>query len=329
MLFSRAGYTGQQSIPIQWAGDQASEWEEMRHVLAAGLSLGLSGVPLWSFDIGGFAGPLPEQELYERSVQMAVFAPVMQWHSETEGGQFAGGPAQTDCLNDRSPWNIAGVFRDGELLERLRFFFRLRMNLLPYLYRQMQISCGTGLPVMRHPVLEYPDDRRAQETDDCFLMGDLYVAPVLYAGQTEREVYLPEGEWISLWAGETAGGDDACLDAEQRPDRAEIRVTDDQWLPGGKSYRVLCGRSRIPVFLREGGCLALNLDPDAPVLGSDVGNGTDGYRCLCFCPAGRFGDWLFTDDLGNEIRVRWASGRAEAERIRGHAEYRILTDFLR
>ena len=377
VLFSRAGYTGQQRFPIQWAGDQASEWEEMRHVLAAGISLGLSGVPLWGFDIGGFAGPLPDSELYERSVQMAVFSPVMQWHSEPVGGQFAGSMAPTDCLNDRSPWNMAAVYRDEEMLRRLRFFFRLRMNLLPYLYRQMQISCGTGLPMMRHPVLEYPDDIRAQETDDCFLLGDLYVAPVLYPGQAGREVWLPEGEWISLWAGESAGGDDACPDAERRPGRAdtgisgrvkagisgrvdagisgpadagisgeivnceepasgedvcchaEICVIDKQWLTGGKSYRVLCGRSRIPVFLREGGCLALNLAEGELFFGSDVGNGTDGYRRLCFCPAGRSGRWLFTDDLGNEIHLSWENGKASAKRIRGDAQYVILTDFLR
>ena len=85
VLFSRAGYTGQQSCPVQWAGDQQSSWDELQSVLKAGLSIGLSGVPYWSFDIGGFAGDLPDIELYERSTQLAVFAPIMQWHSEPPG----------------------------------------------------------------------------------------------------------------------------------------------------------------------------------------------------------------------------------------------------
>jgi alpha-D-xyloside xylohydrolase len=47
VLFSRAGYKGQQKYPIQWAGDQMSTWEEFHHILSAGLSIGLSGVPFW------------------------------------------------------------------------------------------------------------------------------------------------------------------------------------------------------------------------------------------------------------------------------------------
>nr|WP_308743046.1 TIM-barrel domain-containing protein [uncultured Anaerocolumna sp.] len=73
VLFSRAGYKGQQKYPIQWAGDHMSKWEEFQHILSAGLSIGLSGVPFWSFDIAGFAGPMPSLELYERATQMAVF----------------------------------------------------------------------------------------------------------------------------------------------------------------------------------------------------------------------------------------------------------------
>lgn len=97
VLFSRAGYTGQQRFPIQWAGDQQSEWSELRGVLSAGLSAGLSGIIYWSFDIGGFAGPLPTAELYERATQLALFMPVMQWHSEPVGGAICG----TDAFSGR------------------------------------------------------------------------------------------------------------------------------------------------------------------------------------------------------------------------------------
>lgn len=103
VLFSRAGYTGQQRFPIQWAGDQQSEWSELRGVLSAGLSAGLSGIIYWSFDIGGFAGPLPTAELYERATQLALFMPVMQWHSEPVGGQFAELMPSAGGINDRSP----------------------------------------------------------------------------------------------------------------------------------------------------------------------------------------------------------------------------------
>lgn len=61
-------------MPIHWAGDQLSTWEELRGQLSAGLSAGLSGVLFWSFDIGGFAGEIPDRELYLRATAMGCFA---------------------------------------------------------------------------------------------------------------------------------------------------------------------------------------------------------------------------------------------------------------
>ena len=87
-LFSRAGYAGQHTTPIHWAGDQQSQNSELASALRAGLSAALTGIPFWGFDIGGFAGPLPTLDLYRRATQLACFVPVMQWHSEPDGGQF-------------------------------------------------------------------------------------------------------------------------------------------------------------------------------------------------------------------------------------------------
>lgn len=310
VLFSRAGYTGQQRAPIQWAGDQMSTWEELRHVLTAGLSLGLSGVPLWGFDIGGFAGPLPEKELYERAVQMAAFVPVMQWHSEPVGGQFAELCPGSKGINDRSPWNISVFYGDEGLLSRLRFWFRLRMNLLPYLYHQLLLSSESGLPMMRHLVVEYPDDENVLNRDDCFMLGDLLVAPILEKGMSIREVYLPEGAWECLWPLEVKENDGSF--------RAGINR-----LIGGRTYQIRCSLERIPVLVREGGCIALNLG-DGCTLGSDVGNAVDGYRNLCFYPSGPEGEYEFRDDLGNKILVQWKEGNRMTKQLAGTASFRIL-----
>ena len=40
-----------------------------------------------------------------------------------------------------------------------------------------------------------------------YLLGrDLLVAPVIKEGAVEREVYLPEDEWVHLWTGEICRG---------------------------------------------------------------------------------------------------------------------------
>lgn len=275
ILFSRAGYTGQQRCPVQWAGDQKSTWDELRSILKAGLSIGLSGVPFWSFDIGGFSGTLPTPELYERSTQLAVFTPVMQWHSEPEGGQFSDSDPSVKGVNDRSPWNIAETYSEKELLDRLRFLYRLRANLMPEIYNQALKSSESGLPMMRHLVLDYPGDSNVFDIEDEFMFGDMLIAPIIEEGRNRRDVYLPEGNWVELWRQKvTSGG---------------------QWVRSEK-----CD-NRIPVYLREGGAVALNLG-DNLKLGSDVGNGIE-YKNLCFYITGNCGETDFGDDKGNRIRI--------------------------
>jgi alpha-D-xyloside xylohydrolase len=273
-LFSRAGYLGAQKSPIHWAGDQVSSFEEMRAVLGAGLSLGLSGVPFWSFDIGGFAGPLPSAELYLRATAMAVFVPVMQWHSEPLGGQFGG--FDTGLVNDRSPWNIALHAKD-ESVERIALFYaRLRMNLLPELLRQAKIAVSAGLPMMRHLVLDYPDDARAQACHDEFMLGDLLIAPVLNEGATARDVYLPEGQWYNVLTRGT--------------------------LAGGQTVTVTAGRDEIPVFLRTPGAVVLNL-PESLLLGGDVGNSVERLHTPAVVISGA-AELDYADDFGNRAILR-------------------------
>ncbi|MDR2052715.1 MAG: glycoside hydrolase [Treponema sp.] len=207
VLFSRAGYTGSQTTPLHWAGDQKSTWAELRHVLTAGLNAGLSGIPFWGFDIAGFAGPLPPADLYLRGFALACFSPVTQWHSEPPGGQFADILAPEDGINDRSPWNIAKRARMPEVISICRELIEERTRLMPYILREARISAQTGRPLMSALVVDWPDDETAAAVDDEFMFGrDLLVAPVLEEGKTGREVYLPKGRWTDHWTGEQYSG---------------------------------------------------------------------------------------------------------------------------
>lgn len=328
VLFSRAGYTGQQKYPMQWAGDQMSTWEEFRHILKAGLSIGLSGVSYWGFDIAGFAAEMPDQELYERAIQMSVFAPVMQWHSEPVGGQFAEIYPSAKGINDRSPWNISALYGDEAMMERMKFWFRLRMNLLPYLYQQSLAAARTGTPMMKHLVLEYPEDEKVYDVEDCFMLGSLLVAPVTQPGAVGRSVYLPKGEWHSLWPMAAWEEGTECQDAREAGCGKVGASADSQSLrthfTGGRTWHFTCGPDKIPVFLREGGCITLNLSEDL-VLGSDVGNRVDGYEKLCFYMAGDSGYYEFTDDLGNEICLTRKDEKDSLEYRKGKAEAQVLS----
>ena len=181
----------------------------------------------------------------------------MQWHSEPLGGQYGG--ADTGAVNDRSPWNMEKCAGALDVLRVARLYARLRMNLLPELYRQARTAVLTRGPMMRHLLYDYPHDASACACHDEFMLGDLLIAPILSEGENGREVYLPNGDWYSFLHGKT--------------------------LHGGGTVGVSALPARIPVFLRSPGAVVLNLPADYRV-GGDVGNGTDRYDHPVLCVAG-------------------------------------------
>ena len=204
LTFSRAGYLGCQTQPAHWAGDQQSTWPELQAQLRAGISAGLSGISFWGFDIGGFAGPLPDKELYLRATALACFCPIMQWHAETPGGQYGG---ERVIHNDRSPWNLAEQLKDPQALDISCAFARLRETLRPYLWQEAQYGVQQARPLMAHLCLDYTEDPLAWEVHDQYLLGrQLLVAPVVEPGAQSRSLYLPKGRWEDYFTGEVNTG---------------------------------------------------------------------------------------------------------------------------
>lgn len=293
VLFSRAGYTGQQRFPIQWAGDQQSEWSELRGVLSAGLSAGLSGIVYWSFDIGGFAGPLPTAELYERATQLALFMPVMQWHSEPVGGQFAELLPSAGGINDRSPWNLARIYRDEEFLGNIRKLHNLRMNFLPYLAWEAERSAREGLPMARHLCLDYQEEPYNKCFEREFLLGDLLICPVVEEGMKEITVYLPKGKWYPV---------SSVLFGKAQEEK-------EVFYEGSTFYVLQVKEHGIPVFLKEGGMFALELPK----------NGKPGERSwniqeteLCIWVAGEKGERNCSDGNGETLHISWGTEDIQA-----------------
>lgn len=284
VLFSRAGYAGQHTTPILWAGDQRSENNELKSVLRAGLSAAMTGIPFWGFDIAGFSGPLPTLDLYRRATQLACFCPVMQWHSEPDGGQFRDlMPTASGNNNERSPWNLAVVYRSPDFVNEMRFWYNLRMNLLPYLYSTALDCVQRNNPMIRPLAYAFPNEQAALGIEDEFLLGEsLLVAPILEENAQCRFVYLPNGVWYNLFT--------------------------DEKDSGGQTVESVCAPHLLPVYLRAGHGIALNLN-DSQKLGSSVGNGVDSYHHLNFFLAGDTGSFQFHDNLGNDFTLTWnASG---------------------
>jgi Alpha-glucosidases, family 31 of glycosyl hydrolases len=80
MVWGRAGWTGAQRYPIQWGGIRNRIGKACARRSAAAC-WGLTGVPFYATDIGGFYGSRqPDAELYLRWLQWSVFSSHMRLH---------------------------------------------------------------------------------------------------------------------------------------------------------------------------------------------------------------------------------------------------------
>ncbi len=207
-VLTRATYAGGQRFAAVWAGDNVSEWSHLRASIPVLAGMGLSGLPFVGVDIGGFA-ETPGAELYTRWLQLGVFYPFMRTHT-------------TSGTPDQDPWSYG---HEHEAVNRRAI--ELRYELLPHIYNVMQEASVTGLPALRPPMLEFPNDPRTYGLDDEVMFGrDLLIAPVLWPGAAERSVYLPPGAWADFWTGAP--------------------------FAGGRSYRVPVTLRSIPIFVRAG-----------------------------------------------------------------------------
>lgn len=276
IVFSRSGGQNSPSFSVIWAGDQESTWQEYRSVIKAGISAGASGINCWGYDIAGFSGYLPTNELYLRAVQTATFLPVMQWHSDPVANNRCDFSGEWK-INDRSPWNMSAFHKDENLLEITRKHFYLHYNLMPYLYSLMLNSNKTGLSSIRALMVEFFDDKNTYDIENQFMLGDaLMVCPIVNDYISSREIYFPEGEWYDLFTGEHHFGKTS-------------KIVDIK-------------RDYTPVYVRRNFCLPLNLKDGK--LFSNAGNDLEKYEQLTFIISGE-GTFNFVDDLGNEIEIFW------------------------
>lgn len=197
VVFNRSGFTGSSAVSDSvWAGDQNTSWgadDGLPSVVPAGLNLGLSGVPFYHFDAGGFTSlvSLPRgEELFMRWVEAAAMSPLLRTHE--------GYWRQRNVQVDSSP----------RVLAHFAKMAKLHKQLLPYLRRAAAEAVKDGLPVMRHLWLAYPDDPATLDLLDEYLLGpDLLAAPILKKGATEREVTFPAGSrWRHWTTGKTYEG---------------------------------------------------------------------------------------------------------------------------
>lgn len=209
----RSAWAGSQRYGAAvWSGDIHSNFKTLRFQFCAGLNMGLSGIPWWTTDIGGFFGGDPQdpkfRELIIRWFQYGVFCPLFRLHGyrlptgeSTEGEDT--GMFDFNTCGPNEVWSFG-----DEAYEIIKELLFMRERLHPYIMAQMKVAHEKGTPPMRPLFYDFPDDRQAWSIEDELMFGPaVLVAPVLYEGVRSREVYLPAGvKWRDVNSGRIYSG---------------------------------------------------------------------------------------------------------------------------
>jgi hypothetical protein len=185
-------------------------------------------------------------------MQFGTFCPVARAHG---AGPAVGG-------QDTEPW----VF--GAAAEEIcRDYIRFRYQLLPYLYTLARENHDTGMPLVRPLFFADPEDAALYDNSASYLLGDaLLVSPVVQAGQTTKDVYLPSGSWVYLW--------------------------DDRLYGGGGMVTVSTPLETMPVFVKRGSII-----PRQPVMNYSDERPADTLMVSVYpSPVGAGGFTLYEDD---------------------------------
>ncbi|KAI8144232.1 family 31 glycosyl hydrolase [Fennellomyces sp. T-0311] len=223
---SRSGWAGSQRWgQAIWSGDITSTFETLAGQVRAGLNMGLSGIPWWTTDIGGFVeGNIYDEtfrELIVRWFQYGAFCPLFRLH----GFRDPMPEPQMGAANE--VW----VYGD-EAYKILSNFLHIRERLRPYVMKQMDKAAKDGTPPMRPLFYDFESDAKSWDIEDEFLFGpSILVAPILKYKARSREVYLPAGaKWTNAWTDEVVdGGQTITVDAPL--ETLPLFLRDDAKLP--------------------------------------------------------------------------------------------------
>lgn len=224
-LLTRSGFAGlQRYSTATWSGDIATRWEDMKAQIPAGLNYAMSGIPYWTFDIGGFcvenrytnaregSPDLDEwRELNTRWFQFGSFCPLFRSH-----GQYP----------YREVFNISP--EGSPTYKSMVYYDNLRYQLMPYLYSLAGLTYFNDYTIMRALIMDFGSDKNVKAIGDQYMFGpSVMVAPVYKYKARNREVYFPgSGGWYDFYSG--------------------------VYIRGGYRLKIDAPYERLPLFVKEG-----------------------------------------------------------------------------
>jgi alpha-D-xyloside xylohydrolase len=236
-ILSRSAFAGVQRYGVTaWSGDILSNFESFKRQIPAGLNFAVSGLPYWTTDIGGFFIGNPDdpkfRELFVRWFEYGAFCPIFRVHG-------------TRTTDQNELWSYG-----PQAQSILVSYDKLRYELMPYIYSLAWKTTHDSYTPMRPLVMDFRDDRTAQNIGDQFLYGPaILVNPVTEAGATTRHLYLPKTGWIDFWTGKAADGGH-WIEAPAGLDRIPLYARAGSIVPMGPDVEYTTEKAADPIELR-------------------------------------------------------------------------------
>jgi alpha-D-xyloside xylohydrolase len=227
-ILTRSAFPGlQRYAAATWSGDVASRWSDLHDQISAGINFSLSGLPNWSFDIGGFALEKRYEtpnaadrrewlELNTRWFEFGAFVPLFRSHGQ---------------MPYREIYNLGASSPD--VYRALVYYDKLRYRLLPYIYTLAAQTYHNDYTIMRGLIMDFPADPNVRNIGDQYMFGPAFlVSPVYQYGAKARDVYLPAGaSWYDFYTA--------------------------QKLEGGTHVNTTAPVERIPLYVRAGSIIPI------------------------------------------------------------------------
>jgi alpha-glucosidase len=189
-MMARSGAAGIQRFGVAvWSGDIGSGFVSLATDENAQMHMSFSGIDYFGSDIGGFHRHVSGDGLNDLYTQ---------WFADAMMFDVPGRPHTEDLCNCRE----TAPDKVGDVTSNLANL-RQRYELSPYLYSLAHRAYFAGEPFAPPLVYYYQNDMNVRRISDEKLLGrDILAAVVSSPGATQRDVYLPAGDWINYHTNE-------------------------------------------------------------------------------------------------------------------------------
>lgn len=190
LLFSRWGGYGNHRYQVGFSGDTFCNWPSLAFQPFFTATAGNVGYAYWSHDIGGHQPGPVDPELYTRWIQWGALSPILRTHTTKNPDA------------ERRIWEFAEPYYSA-----MKNAWKLRYELVPYLYMSARQAYETSLPLCRPLYLHWPEADEAYKYHNEYLLGDqLLVMPVTQPMDETLEhafvqMWIPPGEWVNWFTG--------------------------------------------------------------------------------------------------------------------------------